>query len=139
MHVHPTVSMVTTNNQTITIAGQQSNYPLAASTVRESDSIVRARNGQFVVIGGLMQDKTGEIVTGVPMLKDIPFLGAAFRQTQQLAKKTELVILLRPLVMDDCAWQEQLEQSQERFADLEQGFHLGGEPCRFGTMAESKR
>lgn len=139
LHVHPTVSTVSTNTQNLTVGGQPQSYPLASSTIRESDSIIRAENGQFVVIGGLMQDKTGEVITGVPLLKDIPFVGAAFRQTSQLAKKTELVILLRPLVMDNHGWSTELEDSFEKFDKLDQGFHVGGNVGLYGTMAEKKK
>ena len=96
LHIHPTISSVTQSEKKITINSKEQTFPLAKSTIRESDSIVRARNGQFVIIGGLMQDKTGEMITGVPFLKDLPFVGTIFRQTKQEAKKTELVILLRP-------------------------------------------
>jgi MSHA biogenesis protein MshL len=139
LHVHPTISTVIDKNKDITIQGKTDTYPLAVNTVRESDSIIRAKNGQFVVIGGLMQDKTGEVVSGVPLLKDIPFLGKAFRHTRQQAKKTELVILLRPLVMNDQAWNNELEESFEKFDKLDQGFHLGGNPKLYGTMAEKIR
>ena len=139
LHVHPTVSTVTSNSQILKIDGKETTYPLASSTIRESDSIIRAENGQFVVIGGLMQDKTGEVITGVPLLKDIPFVGAAFRQTSQQAKKTELVILLRPLVMDNHGWSTELEDSFEKFDKLDQGFHVGGNVGLYGTMAEKKK
>jgi len=78
-------------------------------------------------------------VSGVPLLKDIPFLGAAFRHTRQQAKKTELVILLRPLVMDDHSLSNELEESLEQFDKLDQGFHIGGNPKLYGTMAEKRR
>ncbi len=56
LHVHPTVSEVTDQQKTVTIGEDEQVLPLAFSTVRESDSIVSARSGQVVVIGGLMQD-----------------------------------------------------------------------------------
>lgn len=139
LHIHPTISVVTEQTKNLTISNSPNQYPLATSTIRESDSIIRAKNGQFVVIGGLMQDKMGEIVTGVPGLKDIPFLGSIFRQTRQQAKKTELVILLRPLIMNDQAWNNALTASYDAFNNLEQGFHFGGNPQLYGTMAEKLR
>ena len=89
--MHPTISTVTTADKTINFGGLgNQNYPLARSSIRETDSVVRAKNGQLVVIGGLMQEKTGEVVTGVPVMKDIPFLGKFFRHTRQESKKSEL-------------------------------------------------
>ena len=60
LHIHPTVSSVAEQTKNITISGSSGtgastlSVPLAVSTIRESDSIIRAKNGQVVVIGGLM-------------------------------------------------------------------------------------
>ncbi len=109
LHIHPTVSEVTQQNKII--AGQ--NVPLAASTIRESDSIVRAQSGQIIVIGGLMQTSSGDADSGVPWLSHVPVLGYAFKQKQQSSVKSELVILLRPVVSDD---QSQIDAMNESLA-----------------------
>ena len=101
LHIHPTVSTVTEKIKDISISsGTSLSVPLAVSTIRESDSIIRAKSGQVVIIGGLMQNSVEERVSKVPLLGDIPLLGALFRHTQEVAKKSELVILLKPIVMD---------------------------------------
>ena len=109
LHIHPTVSEVTQQNK---IIGGQS-VPLAASTIRESDSIVRASSGQIIVIGGLMQTTAGDADSGVPWMSHVPVLGYAFKQKQQSSIKSELVILLRPVVSDD---QSQIEAMNESLA-----------------------
>jgi MSHA biogenesis protein MshL len=109
LHIHPTVSEVTQQNKII--GGQ--NVPLAASTIRESDSIVRAQSGQIIVIGGLMQTSSGDADSGVPWLSHVPVLGYAFKQKQQSSVKSELVILLRPVVSDD---QSQIDAMNESLA-----------------------
>jgi len=101
LYIHPTVSKVTDQNKIITVNGQQNNLPLAFSSVRESDSIVRARSGQVVVIGGLMKKEVRNQTYSVPLLGDIPMLGYLFRQQKQLIERTELVILLKPIVVGD--------------------------------------
>jgi MSHA biogenesis protein MshL len=68
--------------------------------VRQSDSIVRASNGQLVVIGGLMQDSASKQNARTPFLGAIPVVGNLFRQTRNTGRKTELVILLRPTVVE---------------------------------------
>jgi len=68
--------------------------------VRESDSIVRARSGQVIVIGGLMQQQDENRNAGVPGLKSMPLLGRLFQQERRSTRKKELVILLRPVVGD---------------------------------------
>jgi MSHA biogenesis protein MshL len=114
LHIHPTVSEVSQQNKII--AGQ--NVPLAASTIRESDSIVRARSGQIIVIGGLMQTSSGDSDSGVPWLSHLPVVGYAFKQKQQSSVKSELVILLRPVVSDDQSQIDAMNESLSRVKSL---------------------
>ncbi len=114
LHVHPSVSEVTDQQKTVTIGQQTQQLPLALSTVRETDSIVRAKSGQVVVIGGLMQDRVDDEQAGTPILSDIPLLGQAFKQTRQRSTKSELVILLRPVVVDSGDdWDRAMESSRQ--------------------------
>lgn len=120
LHIHPTVSEVHDDIKDFTLNGQPQSYPLAKSTVRESDSIVKARNGETIIIGGLMQDVTQDLKEGIPFLKDIPLLGNLFRHTAQKTKKSELVILLRPTVVDNNTWSQKLDETADRFQDMYQ-------------------
>lgn len=110
LHVHPTVSEVV--EQRKEIGGQV--VPLAASTIRESDSIVRARSGQIIVIGGLMQNNAKDQGAEVPWFGRIPLIGHLFRQRSRTAIKRELVILLRPVVVDKGVQQSFMFDSAER-------------------------
>lgn len=67
--------------------------------VRETNTVVKVKDGQTVVIAGLMQEREEREVTGVPFLQKIPLLGAIFRKTVEKKKKTELVIMLTPTVV----------------------------------------
>jgi len=139
LHIHPSVSEVIDQSKTFTIDDKSQTLPLARSRVRESDSIVYARSGQIVVIGGLMQESTTESTASPPGLGDLPFLGSAFRHTRQASHKSELVILLKPLVIDGPnAWGQGLSDSARRFESLDRGFHYGGSPSVFGTRAEGE-
>jgi MSHA biogenesis protein MshL len=139
LHIHPTVSIVNGEATRMpSIAGQEFDLKLATSSIRESDSIVRAKNGQLIIIGGLMQDKTAEIISGVPFFKDLPFFGAAFRHTRQQAIKSELVILLRPTILDDYKTKHKLQDTYQRINLLDQGFHFGGGEKWYGTLGESQ-
>ena len=117
LHVHPAISEVKQDNKQVSISSTtEFNLPLAASTIRESDTIVRAENGQVVVIGGLMQDLVQDDLSSTPFLGDLPLVGHMFRQTRKVSTKTELVILLRPvLVSNSQVWTKQLNQAQQRF------------------------
>ena len=99
LHVHPIVSEVQDQTKTITIQNQNQVLPLALSSVRETDSIVRARSGQVVVIGGLMQQRNRDEDFGLPGLSSIPLIGNLFKQQRKGQLKSELVILLRPLAV----------------------------------------
>lgn len=68
--------------------------------VRVSRTKVSVGEGQTLVIGGLIRDKRTEGVTKVPVMGDIPFLGALFRTKIQTTKKTELLILVSPVIID---------------------------------------
>lgn len=115
LHIHPTVSDVKDQTKNFKVDNREQSLPLAFSTVRESDSIVRAGNGQVVVLGGLMQDKTTLDRAGVPVLGDLPGVGAMFRHTKSASTKSELVILLRPVVIETGSeWGEQIQQSSQR-------------------------
>ena len=114
LHVHPSISDVKQQNKLI--AHQQ--VPLAQSTIRESDSVVRARSGQIVVIGGLMESSATDSDAGVPWLSHLPLLGNAFKQKQQQSTKRELVILLKPVVADDDAQIDAMNQSLARLKTM---------------------
>ena len=93
--------------------------PLALSTVREADSIVRAKSGQVVVVGGLMLDTLDDDHAKPPLLGDIPGLGELFRHNRRRSLKSELVILLRPIVVrDHRQWVDALRVSGKTFNEL---------------------
>ena len=68
-------------------------------SVRATDTVVRAQDGQTVVIGGLMQHRKSTTSTGIPGLEKAPVFGSLFRQKVEEGRKTELVILLTPRVV----------------------------------------
>jgi MSHA biogenesis protein MshL len=137
LHIHPSVSQVTDQQKVIQVGNETQNLPLAKSTVRESDSLVYAQSGQLVVIGGLMQDTRGEEVASTPLLGDLPLIGTLFRHTRQAAKKSELVIVLRPTVVESSeTWRSRVSETANRIQKLDQGFHYGSQPEVFGNQGE---
>jgi len=93
LHIHPTV----TEKQGETKSPAGDIFPILS--VRESDMVVRAKEGQVIVIGGLMQEKRSNNENKVPLLGDLPGIGRLFRSTNQEVKKTELAVLLSATVM----------------------------------------
>jgi MSHA biogenesis protein MshL len=128
LHVHPSVSEVTDQTKTISIGSSTLSLPLAFSTIRETDSIVRARSGQIIVIGGLMQDTLTDRRASVPFLGRIPLLGALFEHNLEDALKKELVILLRPIVVGPDTFSRALLESVERVDEAKRRQRLGGKP-----------
>ncbi|KIP74762.1 MSHA biogenesis protein MshL [Vibrio harveyi] len=125
LHVHPAVIEVEEEIKNLNLGGEFQNIqlPLAKSSIRESDSVIRAKDGDVVVIGGLMKQQNLEQVSKVPFLGDVPGLGNLFRNINNISQKTELVILLKPTVVGVNTWQKELERSrdllQEWFPDAE--------------------
>lgn len=124
LHVHPLVSTVEDQQKVFTIGSDEYDLPLALREIRESDSIVRAHSGEVVVLGGLMQETTVQSDGKRPLLGDIPVLNMFFRTKNDRKTKKELVILMRPVVVDDSTWKKDIEGSQQRFQKIGHEFRL---------------
>lgn len=114
LHIHPSVIDTEEQKKTIDVGtADPLILPLAKSSIRESDTVVQANNGDIIVIGGLMKTDKQEIVSKVPLLGDIPWVGEAFTNRRKSTKKVELVILLKPTVVEKDTWQNELQRSSE--------------------------
>lgn len=116
LHVHPSITEVVEKIKDIGLGDEDLSLPLAYSSIRETDSVVRARNGQVVVIGGLMQDSFKEEISQIPYLGDIPLIGdVLFSQRLRKQLKSELVILLKPHVVESDFYEQQNTAIEHRF------------------------
>jgi MSHA biogenesis protein MshL len=115
LHIHPVVSDVNDQQKTFTVGQDQFSLPLALTNVRESDSIVRARDQQVIVIGGLMQNTTTTSENSTPILGSIPLLGNLFKQQRDSIVKSELVILLKANLVNDRSNNEEIMNVRNRF------------------------
>jgi MSHA biogenesis protein MshL len=115
LHVHPAVSTVAEKEKLIDLGTMgQFKLPLATSSVNETDSIVRVQDGNIVAIGGLMTQGQSSDRSGLPGSLNSS-AGALLGQRGSVLSKRELVILLKPTVIqDDRSWVRDLEQSGER-------------------------
>jgi MSHA biogenesis protein MshL len=119
LHIHPSVSDVTEKKISI---GTLLPISTASSSVQESDNIVRATSGQIIVIGGLMKEATTDDNTSVPLLGDIPIVGNLFKNKKVIRIKRELVILLKPTVINQGQdWSDAVGESQERIRKIRIG------------------
>jgi MSHA biogenesis protein MshL len=119
LHVHPSINDISQVNLTVPVGGVQPvDIPTARSTVRETDTIVRVSDGNIVAIGGLMRTEVNDFRSGLPGLMDTAF-GWLFRSSTRVTEKKELVILLKPTIIDsDRVWAEDLRETQKRLDAL---------------------
>ncbi len=107
--IRPTISQQVAEvaDPAVQLAAQSENATGVSSTVpvirvREMESVLRLVNGQIAVLGGLMQDDIRTANRSVPGLSRIPFFGDLFFDVEEMtSRKTELVIFLRPVVVND--------------------------------------
>jgi MSHA biogenesis protein MshL len=113
MDIHPSV---TERIRTATYAETGQQAPVIS--VRETQTIVRVREGQTILIAGLMQTKENEILTGIPCLMNIPVAGEAFRQTQRVKNKYEIVILITPTIYTNKKIMDFTKEASKSLEDL---------------------
>lgn len=116
LHVHPAIIDVEEQLKTISFGSESTAnlvLPLAKSNVRESDTIVKAKSGDVIVIGGLMKTMEKDVVSKVPFLGDVPWLGELFTNRQKVQYKTELIILVKPEIVKKNTWTQEISKSSE--------------------------
>ncbi len=128
LHIHPSISEVTESRRVVDLGGTVPSItlPLAKSTVSETDTVVRATDGNIVAIGGLMSVDVRDNRGGIPGASDS---AALLRNTNKQLVKRELVILLKPTVVrDDRNWADEIRDSRERLQNLYPPQGAGGQP-----------
>ena len=121
LHIRPSVSVVTEKIKNIDagLAGKLT-LPLASSAVSETDSVVQVEDGRIAAIGGMMKQSFDGNANRVPLLGKVPLLGYFFGNTNQSSNKSELVILIKPTVIDSQEdWRADAEATQARIDKLE--------------------
>lgn len=122
LHVHPSVIDITEQQKKIDLSGLNGSstatsstvtLPMAFSNIRESDTVVQAKSGDIIVIGGLMRTNKEQQVSKVPWLGDLPGVGELFTNKKDVTSKTELVIMMKPQVVNADTWQQQLQRSEQ--------------------------
>jgi MSHA type pilus biogenesis protein MshL len=99
MKIKPEVS--SSKRTDITSEGQVTQVPIVSTS--EAETTIILKDGVTVIIGGLRKDERSRVEKRIPVLSQIPLLGALFKNTSDESKKTELVILLTPHIMSGAA------------------------------------
>ena len=133
LRVRPQVN----NDEWVTLAIKQSVESISTSAVtasdiitnkREIDTRVMVRNGSTLVLGGLVRDEAAETKRKVPLLGDIPLLGAAFRSTDTSLSKRNLMVFIRPLIITDAPSLDEItRKNHERIRRRQRGFESPGD------------
>ena len=121
LHIHPSVSSVIEKTKNIDLGTSGTfRLPLASSTISESDTIVRVSNSNIVAIGGLMKETTQRTSSGLPVLGEVPIVGNLFSSKSRSVVKSELVILLKPTVIEnDSTWRQDILDTKQRIDAFE--------------------
>lgn len=122
LHIRPAVTEVSSKDLVVNLGSQAGTYiiPFASSKVKETDSIVRVKDGMIVAIGGLMSQEQSAGENKVPGAGDIPLLGHLFKQTNRGMRKREMVVLIKPTVIhDETDWQPDLDATSTRLRDYD--------------------
>jgi MSHA type pilus biogenesis protein MshL len=120
IRVHPRVTEV---SGSITTPDGLQTLPIINQ--RETDTVLKVRDGESIVLGGFIQTRRREELLKVPGLGDLPVLGPLFRRTDQREDKVELVILLTPRVLDANGIARAVADGLAGITALARPFHFG--------------
>jgi len=119
LHIHPSINDIANVQTNINLGFGNVAVPTARSTIRETDTIVRVSDGSIVAIGGLMRTEVNDVRGGVPGVSDTGWAALLFRTTTRLTEKKELVILLKPTIIDsDRVWEQDLRETEDRLKKM---------------------
>lgn len=120
LNIRPTISRVINSvndpNPAFEDAGVVSAVPVIQ--VREIESILQINTGDTAIIGGLMQDSINDTSSGVPFLSSIPIIGGLFSYTDKSREKSELVIFIKPVVINHASVATELSEYQKYFPEI---------------------
>ncbi len=97
MNIRPAVTNIDHIATITTSDGTSASAPVIAR--REGDTIARLRAGETMIIGGLVQTRKENTVSGIPVLKDLPLIGKVFQRINTTETRSELVVFLTPTII----------------------------------------
>lgn len=109
-----------TDENALVFTGAAGSLRIPGLKVRRADTTVELPSGGSLVLAGLLQQDTRQIVNGIPGLMDVPVLGTLFRSRDYQNNDTELLVLVTPYLVDPVARQD--------LARPDDNFHLASDP-----------
>ena len=148
-YITPEGYIVMDINQTVDGRGQDviiDGNPIPVVNQRRASATLSLRDGDTIMLGGFIKQEKKNNKSGIPILKDIPLIGAAFRNKSNESQRTELIILLRATVLEtpeEAALVARRERSEiEGIKQMEEEFEderRGKKPKRRGLFGARKR
>jgi len=136
LSINPSISELVESQTFTTPSG------LATSTQpvidrRDLDTVAKVHSGETILIAGIMLERKWEDLRGVPWLMNLPFVGNAFRRTEQSTSRTELVIFITPTIISSKNMDQLTQDENRKLKDMEQPLKLGTvEPILKGLKGE---
>jgi MSHA biogenesis protein MshL len=130
LHIHPTINDIVQVQRVLDLGSAGTfNVPTARNTIRETDTIVRVADSNIVAIGGLMRTEINDVRGGLPGAPDWGPANVLLRSTNRVREKKELVILLKPTILEsDRDWADDAREARERMDAL--GRDMAGKEMR---------
>ena len=126
MAVYPKVIQASASNLKLPAGAS----PIKDTEERGSKSILKVKNGQTIALGGLLREQTTNTIDKLPILGDIPLLGAAFRHKNKSTSERELIIFITPYILDD-----KLKKKIDREATIHFDREVN-QPARLDTISQ---
>lgn len=98
VHVRPEVSQLT-NQGAVQLSASNNSISVPALTVRRADTTVEVGSGESFAIAGLLQETVVHGTSAIPLLGELPILGALFRSDSFQRNESELVIIVTPIIV----------------------------------------
>ena len=114
------VTIKTTIIQEDIVGGQPG---LPTTTKRQVETTAIVRNGESVILGGLIKAKYDDKETGIPLLKDIPIMGNLFKNREKIRDKVNLVVILTPFIVKSSEDMRKLKERLYRLNELEDRYY----------------
>lgn len=132
LNLRPTISRITgyasDPSPALTLSGVSNRIPEVQT--REMESVLRVQSGGVAILGGLMQDSRNNNSDEVPILNRLPGLGNLFKYRDEASKKTELVIFLRPTVLQDASLEGDFKGYRNVIQEAREAMDVPSQPTR---------
>ncbi len=129
MEIHPERSSATIDQAT----------GLPNQTTTEVTTNVMVRNGETVIIGGLIEEQISESMVKIPLLGSLPLIGPLFRNKEERINRTELIILLTPRIVDETTTALEGAEGKAAFLDRAQYFNEHVAPINRSNLVRVQR